>query len=253
MYRSKVCVQEFSYFVSGLDIQLEKSEYNRPVRKKSVAGGEIRRVHVLFFLRNRYEPMAQWLRLVAESRATWVRFLKSAETLCSASAILRGTEPVSALTRALFTLSRSLWFFSSWILSVTISRWQTIWLPLIWRAWTRALASNRPHVLAWHIGRDYCDCRASELTDRQVNGFVFSWFLENTENTKASQETFLRLMPWAGWGLKNPHCGPLFSSIFHNSRKNNGQALLWFLLWSTTIAIITPVRLCWDKLLKLIQ
>ena len=37
MYRSKVCVQEFSYFVSGLDIQLEKSEY----AKNSVAGGEL--------------------------------------------------------------------------------------------------------------------------------------------------------------------------------------------------------------------
>ena len=34
MYRSKVCVQEFSYFVSGLDIQLKKSEYDSPVRKK---------------------------------------------------------------------------------------------------------------------------------------------------------------------------------------------------------------------------
>ena len=43
MYQSKVCVQEFSYFVSGLDIQLEKSEYDSPVRKKkSVTGGEIR-------------------------------------------------------------------------------------------------------------------------------------------------------------------------------------------------------------------
>ena len=34
MYRSKVCVQEFSYFVSGLDIQLEQSENDSPVRKK---------------------------------------------------------------------------------------------------------------------------------------------------------------------------------------------------------------------------
>ena len=34
MYRSKVCVQEFSYFVSGLDIQLEKSEYDSPVCQK---------------------------------------------------------------------------------------------------------------------------------------------------------------------------------------------------------------------------
>ena len=30
MYRSKVCVQEFSYIVSGLDIQVKKSKYNSP-------------------------------------------------------------------------------------------------------------------------------------------------------------------------------------------------------------------------------
>ena len=68
--------------------------------------------------------MADWLRLVAKSRATWVRFLhtvQSAKTLCHASAILRGTEPVNALTRALFILLRSLNFFS-WILSVEILR-----------------------------------------------------------------------------------------------------------------------------------
>ena len=32
--RSKVCVQEFWYFVSGLDIQLEQSENDSPVCKK---------------------------------------------------------------------------------------------------------------------------------------------------------------------------------------------------------------------------
>ena len=61
----------------------------------------------------------------------------------------------------------------------------TIRLALFWRTWTRARARTRPHVLAWHMGRDYSDCRASELTDRQVSGFVFSWFLENTEKRKA--------------------------------------------------------------------
>ena len=33
-YRSKICVQEFSYFVSGLDVQVEKSEYDSSVRQK---------------------------------------------------------------------------------------------------------------------------------------------------------------------------------------------------------------------------
>ena len=44
-----------------------------------------------------YKPMALWLRWVTVSRETssWVRFLMSAETLCSASSILCGTEPIS--------------------------------------------------------------------------------------------------------------------------------------------------------------
>ena len=37
-----------------------------------------------FFSSNWYEPMAEWLRLVAVSRATWVRFLKSADSFCRA-------------------------------------------------------------------------------------------------------------------------------------------------------------------------
>ena len=40
MYRSKVCVQEFWYFVPGLDIQPEQSENDSPARKKAVAGRE---------------------------------------------------------------------------------------------------------------------------------------------------------------------------------------------------------------------
>ena len=47
---------------------------------------------------DQYELMAQWLRQVALSWETWVRFQQSAETLCNPSAILCSTEPVSALT-----------------------------------------------------------------------------------------------------------------------------------------------------------
>ena len=41
MYQSKVCIQEFWYFVSDLDIQLEQSKNNSPVCQKFVAGGQI--------------------------------------------------------------------------------------------------------------------------------------------------------------------------------------------------------------------
>ena len=46
--------------------------------------------------------------LVVDSLETWVRLQNGAESFCRAAAILRGTEPVSALTRALFILLRSL-------------------------------------------------------------------------------------------------------------------------------------------------
>ena len=49
MYRSKVCVQEFSYFVSGLDIQLEKSEYDSPVRQKISCRWRNMTSHIPFF------------------------------------------------------------------------------------------------------------------------------------------------------------------------------------------------------------
>ena len=49
MYLSKVCVQEFSYFVSGLDIQLEKSEYDSPVRKKIGCRWQDTTSHTVFF------------------------------------------------------------------------------------------------------------------------------------------------------------------------------------------------------------
>ena len=52
MYRSKVCVQEFSYFVSGLDTHVEKSEYDSPVRKKISCRWRNMTSHISFFSSN---------------------------------------------------------------------------------------------------------------------------------------------------------------------------------------------------------
>ena len=51
MYRSKVCVQEFSYFVSNLALIFNLKNPSRTVlyANKSVAGGEIRRLIHRFF------------------------------------------------------------------------------------------------------------------------------------------------------------------------------------------------------------
>ena len=94
MYQSKVWVQEFLYFVSGqvtLIFNLKNLSTTVLYAKKS--GGKIRKVIYFFFWSDWYKTMAQWLRLVVESLATWVLFFMSAETLCSVSAILRNTEP----------------------------------------------------------------------------------------------------------------------------------------------------------------
>ena len=58
MYWSKVWIQEFSYFVAGLDIQLEKSEYYSPVSKKIGCRWRNTMSHIQFFSSNQYEPMA---------------------------------------------------------------------------------------------------------------------------------------------------------------------------------------------------
>ena len=57
MYRSKVCVQEFSYFVSGLDIQVEKSEYDSPAGQKISCRWQNTTSHIPFFSGYWYEPM----------------------------------------------------------------------------------------------------------------------------------------------------------------------------------------------------
>ena len=62
-----------------------------PACKKAFLGSEKLRFR---FSSKCYESMAQCLRLVAVSPVTWVWFSLGAETLCSSSAILRGTEPV---------------------------------------------------------------------------------------------------------------------------------------------------------------
>ena len=121
--------------------------------------------------------------------------------LSAALCILRGTESVCALTRALWYCCALYNFFF-----LGFRQWRscadrvanlntTIRLPLFWRTWTWGRASTRPHVRARHMGRDYSYCRASALTDSKVSGFIYSWILENTGKTKASWETFLRLMP----------------------------------------------------------
>ena len=113
--------------------------------------------------------MAEWLRLVIDSLETWARFPLAAESFCGAAAILCGTEPVSAPTCALFILLQSLYFFSlgfrQWrsradrVLTLNMN----IQLPLFWSTWSRVRGPDSATCAGLAHGRDYSDCRASEL------------------------------------------------------------------------------------------
>ena len=77
---SKVCVQEFWYIMSGLDIQPGQS--NNPARKKVLQVARNKDPFTAFFPSNWYESMIQWLRCVAVSRTTRVWFPMGIEILC---------------------------------------------------------------------------------------------------------------------------------------------------------------------------
>ena len=123
--------------------------------------------------------MAEWLRLVVDSLVTWVLIAHGAEPFCSAAAILRGTEPVSAQTPALFyiaALSIICFFgFRQWrsrtdrVLALNMN----IRFPLFWSTRSHALGPDSATYAGLAHGRDYSDCRASEIKLQKCLATVF--------------------------------------------------------------------------------
>ena len=196
MCQSKVWVQEFWYFVSGLDIQLEQSKSNNPICRGCWLQNTC---HTLLFLDCRISADKN-LCLVVKVSWKWSGEMGSNPTGCWNS-----LSPLGNFTRhwACQCTDTSTFYIAvlSIIFFLGFHHWQsradlvvnlnvTIWLPLFCRTWTWALAHTCPHVLAWHMGTGQSYCRASELTDCQVSGFVFSWFLENTEKLRPCQRLF---------------------------------------------------------------
>ena len=88
MYQSKFSCEECWYILSGLDLQLEQSDNDKPARKKVSSRLQYATSHILFFWVGRYELM--WLRRIAVSRATSIPFPQIAKTPNSPSASLGG-------------------------------------------------------------------------------------------------------------------------------------------------------------------
>ena len=137
------------------------------------------------FSTDRYEVMTQWLRQFPVSRAIWFRSSHSPQTPCASRPLCMALSPSVHWHALFYSAAHSIFYF------LGFRQWRSrtdrvvnlnanIRIPLFWRTWTQAWASTRPNVLAWHMSRDNSDCSSSELTDSQVSGFGFSWFLENT-------------------------------------------------------------------------
>ena len=128
--------------------------------------------------------MAQWLRWVADSQATWIPpDLDSNPARCWNSLLPLGHfawhwARQCTDTLALFAKLSIICFFLDFVRGYfctdrAVNFNTTILLPLFWRTWAGALASSRAQVLAWNVGKDHGYCTASELTDCQISGFSF--------------------------------------------------------------------------------
>ena len=104
-------------------------------------------------------------------------------------AILRGTEPVSAPTRALLyccALYNFFLGFRSWrsradrILFLNIN----IRLPLFWSTWSQARGQDSANRADLARGRDYSDCRASYEMSQKCLAHELSRILENKGRRK---------------------------------------------------------------------
>ena len=123
VYRFKVCVQELWHCLPRLDIQnlsyLRSTILHETAPKKAVQNSSSNmKICILFFSVSRYEPMAEWLRLVFDSVVTLVQHC--AKSFCSAASVSRDTEPDYSALQCTDTCAycRALYNFF-WILSVT--------------------------------------------------------------------------------------------------------------------------------------
>ena len=122
--------------------------------------------------------MAEWLRLVVDSLETWVRVLHGFESF-----LRRGRFTWHWHARFLYCCALCNVFF------LGIRQWQShtdrvltlnmnIRHPLFWSTWSPARGPDSATCAGLAHGRDYSDCRASELKLQKFLASAISWILE---------------------------------------------------------------------------
>ena len=94
---------------------------------------------------------------------------------------------IAALSIIFLLLGFRQWRFRTdrvWTLNMNIR------LPLFWSTWSPALGPDSATCAGLAHGRDYCDCRASELKLQKCLATVFPWIVENTFKQRPTVRVF---------------------------------------------------------------
>ena len=86
-------------------------------------------------------------------------------------------------------------------------------LPLFWSTWSPARGQDSATCAGLAHGRDYSNCRASELKLQKCLAIVFPWIVKNTVKQwplvrvfqPSSTGLFPTLIQPQDWGFSNPH------------------------------------------------
>ena len=162
--------------------------------KKSVAGGEIRRVIYYFFqvidTNLRLSCSGQLQKVGQYGFDSWWLLNPSAVPWPFCVALSQSVHWHVCLLYCWALYNFFFLGFCQWLSRAdrVVNLNMTILLALVWRTWTQARASTRPHVWAWHMGSDYIYIAIVEpqswLAARSVALFFPDFSGENTEKKK---------------------------------------------------------------------
>ena len=96
-------------------------------------------------------------------------------------------------------------------------------LPLFWSTWSPARGPDSATCAGLAHGRDYSYCRASELKLQKFLATVYSWIVENTWKTMATEKVFQTSPTWLNSYMN--------SSKIMNSYMNSWNEKSWLHTW----------------------
>ena len=230
MYGSKVCVQDFWYFVSGLDIQLEQSENHNPACKKTVCQFQVARYDescTIFF--NKF-GMNSWVVKVSHIESgNMGSILAECQTFGCRQQFCVALRPSVHRHAHLYIAALSIIFSfldlvsGNLVLTGFLLLNMNILLPLFWSTWSQALGQDLATCAGLAHRRDYSDCRTSEQKSQKVLGYCFSLNYRKYLKNSGPQWGFFKPHPPDWLRVRFPTFGWLFEQRVSGSNASLTQ------------------------------